>query len=372
MADFRKAAPEYRIIVAGTVLRQSVAKYILNLTYDHSLSLADMATIHIANPGNIWTDHKLWSPGNEVDIWMGWGPENVEYQGRVIIGKHLPHWGKDGTGFLEIHAYDASRKMMTEGSEGETFPGMSDSEIIRRIADKYSFGSDIESTDSVHNRFKKEGMSDFELVRGLANINNMEFYVNYDRDIGQWIIHWHSALSQPQNKVYTFEYGSSMLEISLEDTLMNAPVAIRVLSLNVLSGEFIQQEIEELVVGEDPRFNSSGFSDSNEPTNELTSHTKLKLAIGEDQSIEIITDRLFSNDAAALRFAKGWFQKRKDSFLIAEGTMIGVESLRPRQSHVLNGIGARYSGNYYFTTVRHQINANMGFNTEFVANKVLA
>lgn len=371
MPSFNRAAPEFRITVEGTPVREDVAKYVRSITYEHSLSLADMATLVIDNPGNLWTDHRLWAHGNQLDIWIGWGPENVEYQGRVVIGKHLPSWSPNGDAVLEVRAYDASRKLMTEGSNGESFPDLTDSEIVRNIADKYGFGSDIESTRVIHNRIKKQGMSDFELLRGLANINNMEFYVDFDRDnTGEWIIHWHSALSKPQHRVYTFKYGETLSELFLDDSLLDAPVKVRVLSWDTVAGEFIEQEIEELVVGEDPRLNVNSFNNATEIQLELDSHTKLKLALGDDKSIEVITDRQIRSDADALAFANAWFRKRKDSFLIGTGITIGVELLRPRQSHTLSGIGNRYSGNYYFTTVKQVIDSS-GFRSEFVANKVL-
>lgn len=371
-AKFRNTAPEFRVMVRDTIVQTDVQKYIKSITFEHSVALADMVTLIIDNPGNAWTDHRLWSPGNEIDIWIGWGQENVNYQGRAIIGKHLPHWGRDGTSTLEVRAYDASKKMMNEGAEAETFPGLTDSQIVTRIAEKYGFSSDIEITRRVNDRFKKEGMTDYELVRGLANINNMEFYVDYDRDdLGVWVLHWHSALSQPQDRVYTFEYGSTLTEFSLEDALDDAPVEVRVLAYNTVSGEFIEQGIQELAIGEDPRFNAGNFNNAAEAPLQILSHTRLKLALGEDKSIEIVTGRHLKTDAEAIAFAEAWFQKKKDSFIIANGTAIGVETLRPRQAHVIDGIGTRYGGNYYMTTVRQMID-DAGFRTEFTANKVMS
>jgi len=52
------------------------------------------------------------------------------------------------------------------------------------------------------------------------------------------------------------------------------------------------------------------------------------------------------------------------------GKIIGVENVRPRQIHKLGGVDI-YSGEYYFTQVKHHFVGESVYNCDFVAYRIM-
>jgi phage protein D len=108
----------------------------------------------------------------------------------------------------------------------------------------------------------------------------------------------------------------------------------------------------------------------NEIKQTLKSATQFRIAAG-GTAIDVQVDRPFETLQDAANFALRWFRERQDHFLVGHGNTIGVETLRARQVHILDGLGARLSGAYYFVTVRHTLGPDQGYKCEFTARKVL-
>jgi hypothetical protein len=85
----------------------------------------------------------------------------------------------------------------------------------------------------------------------------------------------------------------------------------------------------------------------------------------------------FNSAEDAAVWLRKWFLDKQNNFISAQGTVIGVESLRARQTHTLKFSGrsgvnepTRFDGDYFFTRVRHIIDES-GYRCEFSANRVM-
>lgn len=419
-------APFYALEVESEWLFTDVTRFIKQVEWEETVDMCSRLKITVFNPRHAFdvvgegtdeeselpdfTSHKVFLPGNEVNVYGGYGPySRAEFMGRVKLWKHMPRFPRDEQPVLEINGYDASKYMMGERSgiqvtggrttttssgdnEGNVYVSMTHSEIVRNIADKYGFLADIDDTDRPLDTLQKRDMSDYALVKNLANANNREFWVDYDNVRRAWVLHWRNPADDNRAK-YTFRYNagseSTLLEFEPEYTLDDGLVELKVMFFNRATGQWDYltesgADMEE----EDPRFRrgasrgsrstvsrrpdgtrrAGGVGESIEE--QITSASALRLAAA-GHSIDVVADRPFASAADAVEFARRWFAKRKNSFILGTGKIVGCEKVRPRQVHNLQGLGPRLSGDWYFVLVRHEWVPDQGYSTVFKAHKVI-
>lgn len=102
---------------------------------------------------------------------------------------------------------------------------------------------------------------------------------------------------------------------------------------------------------------------------EVTAYHPIRILAG-GHAFDVNPGRKFRTAAEAVAYAKAWFERHRDSLIVARGTLVGYEKLRAGTVHRIEGIGSRYSGDYYFITVGHEWSGD-GYVTDFVARKVL-
>jgi phage protein D len=296
------------------------------------------------------------------------------------------------------------------------------SDVVAEIADKYGFDKDIDETekvlrsDSGDGIVQKKGMKDYELVKILANLNRREFFVDYNPASKNWVLHWKES-GEKQTAGLVFRYGSgkqtTLLSFSAEYGVRDQITELVVLAWDDKQQRWVSVLLLEDQAGPDPMWRQGGnrmerqnpvaikktttrseFDTSakkkghststkaqkerakeavslrNSIDHELSSATQFRLAAA-GVAIDIKSDRPFSSLQEASEFAQRWFEAKKNNFLVGTGKVVGVESLRARQVHRLEGLGPRLSGDWYFINVRHTWNKESGYSCEFTARKVL-
>ena len=248
---------------------------------------------------------------------------------------------------------------------------------MKARAGDYNFDtSDIDPTPGEATFIQKAGMTDYELVKGLANLTGYIMWVDYNEAIGKWQLHFRDpARALEQLKTYTFEYNngdfSTLLEFEPESAVKGTNTKITVQFRNPATGKLMEETIDEADEGgETPDLKFNGFLDE-KISGPLTSGTAVKLFFN-DFSFDVIAARRFKDEQTLRAWARRWFKSQRDNFVLARGTLIGIEDLKARQVHNLSGVGKAYSGAYYFNSVRHIFDKDNGYVTEFNARKVIS
>jgi phage protein D len=412
-------APFYVLKVEGTKLEADITSFITNVEYEHSTKLVDLMQITAKNPGFIFTNdpeknapdwgaHKVFQPGNEIDLWMGYGPLSAAYyQGRSIVARHLPLFPSDGMPSLQIKGYDGAFRMMDQSeditvgktpkktkkkqdSSGDKFVQMTHSQMVEIKAAKYGYHPNVHQTSKVDTIIQKKGMTDYQFVSGLAAVNDMDFWVDYNIVQKKWVLNFQPP--QDSRPKYELVYGKGNLTTLLwcepQYGLKDQATEIKVMYFSKQSGrwEFITVEEEKEgpspfyqkgaspATRRSPRARKKGVKKAKEQreilNEEIKSVTRLRLAAA-GHSIDIIPDKQFKDAAEALKFATRWFRARKEHFIILRGGCAGIEDMKSRQVHRLVNLGHRLSGDYRFTSARHRQSSEGGYDIEFIANKVM-
>lgn len=376
------SAPSSTLYIGDVQMSNEVSGHIVRLEAELTRDISDQLTLTLLNPLNtkigvgdsqgeyLYVDSKAFQPGQEITAFIGYGGDNA-FITRGVITKYLPSFPKDGMPRLTIKALDASVYMMesADGMLGRTWPDMSYSDIVTQIIKEYGFDvGEIEPTPTIRKTAKKTGISDYKFVKGLANLLGFEFKVKWDPITKKWKVYWRTP--KPfQQKRYTFTYlnGPESTLLSFEPQFGLRDVSTEV---KVLYFDSITRTWEEMAVKEEKYGEGITFTGSERMEREITSSTKIRIDAG-GQSVEVIPERPFSCAEDAHAWATRWLQSRKDNFIMGNGTCIGVETLQPGQVHTLLGLGKQLSGDYEFTTVRHIVDRDKGYTTEFFANKVV-
>ncbi len=370
-------APKYAIEVEGQPVDSNIARYMRGVDYESTDGMADVGHIRLDNPNNIISNAKMFQPGNETSIFMGYGAEvSLTHIGRIVITRNVPFYPQDGIPTIQITGYTKDVKMMDnspEESKKRRFKDQKYSEAVESVAADYDFETDIDpSLDEPHDFIQKAGLTDYDFVQGLANLTGSTFWVDGDEN-GVWTLHFRDpAKLAEQDKIYTFKYDegdlSSLLSFRPELLIKDAKTKIVCVTKDRDTGRIVRAEVEE------ENDASPDVAAAGDPTGDVsadyTTGSDIKLFFG-DFSFDVITHKRFESEADVVRWAQQWFRRMRENFILASGKTIGTETLMARQKHILEGISPAYVGEYYFSKVKHLMNDSVGYVCDFANRKVV-
>lgn len=410
MADFVPGtvefnAPNFIVRVADAEIPVGIRSLVQSIEYESAESMADVLKMVVADPdttmlgGGIQRqlrDTKIFQPGNEIDVKMGYGAE-LRHIGRAIIRKLRPQYPSTGMPTIEVIGYTADSIMMDnaprdpdEGAGrpsprknrkgGRRFKNMRWSDAVSEIGEFYNFELDVDDTkDAPHDFIQKVGQSDYDFVQGIANLNGYLFWVDGDAE-GTWHYHFRNPetlqASDVQEKKYTFRYSqgnqSSLLAFEPELAIQNAIVDLRLQMKDVRTGRLVEVKFQEpnepfdsLVVagGETLSVADQALQGPH------TSASAIKIFM-DDYSFEERTSRRFANEAELIAWGRQWFRRNRENFVMSRGVTIGLETLLCHQTHAIVGLGTALDGDYYFSRVRH-IMSGKDYKCDFNVRKVV-
>lgn len=400
----RELAPSCRIKVEGDDIPQEVTDATTRVVVDLTRDIADLIEITFANPIRdelgagykdsqlVFIDSKAFQPGNRIDVLLGYGG----YTSHVcsgIVQKWLPDFPNQGVPTLTVKCLDGSSLLMDgeTSTVARTYPDFDLDTVVLEVLNRH--GIQVGQVDPVPGSFqknltKKQGMTDYQFVKGLANLAGFEFKVRWDDTAKAWKAFWRKPntadgltgkLGLDQSKQYTFRYGgdsATLLEFRPQWGLRDSPSEVKVLYFDQDSRTFEEVQVGDRTPGEDLKFPGGKSKKSVDAffnaavSQEITSMSRLRVAAG-DVAIEVIPERRFTDATAAQQFAERWLRARADSFILGTGDIVGLETLQAGDVHVLQGIGTQLSGEWEFTQVRHVFDARDGYKTNFTAHKIV-
>jgi phage protein D len=242
---------------------------------------------------------------------------------------------------------------------------------------------------------RKKGQTDLDVVRALANIYGCEFFVEYDISLreaapayrstfanagpGFWAGRFRPSRTElPGRKKYAFLYStdpytSMIMSCEFEFGLPEVVSELQAFVYDEKSRGWYVISEEMTQKGENPKFvvGRPGTAFHVPPGGsmpEIRGTTRIKIA-ASGYSIEVQT-LPFRDAADAIAYVKKKMQEMRNAFVRCKGTLPGLEDIKPGQVHEIRGVGVRYSGDYYFSTIRNNWTAG-GYLTEFEARKII-
>lgn len=378
--EYSNFAPAFSVSVEGRRLGADLTELVSSLEYESTDGVMDEARITVANPDYKLCGSTLWQPGNQVDIWMGFG-NSLDYIGRVVIVRPKPRFVSSGMPTIEIVGYTKDFFMARNRPDygKDDIRNLSTDEIsaaVESVASRPAYAFDFIDVDPTpegkYCALQKADVTDYNYVKGLANTLGWYFWVDYTQE-NKWALHFKNPNGlRVQERKYTFEHSngdkSTLIDFDPELTLDGAVTKLQVQCRNPETNEFYVEEFQDSDEPPDTRY-------ENDPNKQLdTTHTTsgavVKFIFG-DSAVEVVSDKRFSSAAEMRVWADQWWRRRREHFVLGRGSTVGVTDLRARQVHTLKLPDASLSGDYYFARVRHQFSSGSGYTVDFTARKVV-
>ena len=273
---------------------------------------------------------------------------------------------------------------------------------IRQKAKSYKMELDIDLPINpilVGRKFTHNvSLSDFDLLKCMSHVTGFLFWVDATEK-GQWVLHFRDpAKLRKVDKhfdppdidfIYNQHNQSTLLSFEPEWYISGAITVLKVIIRDEHAG--VKREIEiDVQNNEDaPSYKPAetrplqvsgttaipgtvdliastigGF----ESIGNFQTSQDIKIVIGE-YSWSPIVNRKFKTTADLVAWARQWYRRHRENFVLANGTCIGVPRLYARQTHAISGVGSALKGDYYFTRVAHKCTAADGYKIDFSCRK---
>jgi phage protein D len=351
-------APDYKILVQnqeldstskGDVLELKVTMDQNNLTH-FDLTVNNWDDKHLTFK---YSDTNTFDLGNSVQVRMGYAGGLVPMVNGLITSM-TPHFPESGPPTLVVGGEDKMVKLKDRkprDGEQKKFVNMTDSEIVRVIAERNALICKAQDTAEKHDIVIQKNQSDAEFLMERAKRIDYDCFVGVDPDTGMDALYFQSPTDARDGKkvrVYVFEWGKSLINFSPALTL-NRQVG----KVTVKGWDPNTKSIIKYVAGPADLPTSGGGENG-------PSAIQTRFQDRED----VVVDQPVTSQQEAQALATALLRERAYNYITASGQVIGLPDLRPGDNIEVLGLGTRFSGKYYVTKVEHTLGGS-GYLTSF-------
>ena len=338
---------DYRIVVNGAPLPVEVQTHLVSIVVDDDISLPGMFTLELV--GSIdqtrnvaWIDDdKLFAVGLVVEVKLGY-MNDLE---TLIVGEITglePEFAIDRLPSLTVRGYDR-RHRLHRGRKTRTFVRQTDSNIVSQIASEAGLSAKCTDSQVRHEYVVQAHQTDMEFLQERARLIQYELKVD-DRTL----------IFRPVSNA-----DSEVATLTMEDDLLEFYPRL----------SSVVQVSEVTVHGWDPK-EKKGIVGRARKGDEVSTMGGQKSGAALVASAFGAADGGLSRhpvmtQAEADQIAKARFNDKVLALIMGEGVCLGRTDIRPGTVIKLNGLGKRFSGNYYVTAAVHRYSAGRGYTTHF-------
>jgi len=327
-----------------------------DLKVDMTLDGADIFSFSILDAIDLEFDMKhseLFNFGDKVEIHIGYADSAQAKRSLPILFKGIitsVNWSFSENNYMDIiiEGKDYSFLLMKHKSSSEgdrlTWDTTTDSEIVANIIDK-TYGDmlsnvKIEDTKLIHNQVYYQEENDYAFLNTLAKRNGYEFFVQKD----ELFFRTSPEIQVSSSKKIKLFYGKEILSFSPEFNMNKQVTKVRVVGVEFLNAK-------KKIIGEAPITN---FAEANNKT------LSMKELLKSINSIEYEMRASVKSVDEANKLAQSKYDELSSTLIKAELRCMGIPELKPGISIALEGLGSRFSRNYYITKAVHTFN-NQGY-----------
>jgi phage protein D len=287
----------------------------------------------------IWVDDPLFTPGNEVEILMGY----VDALESVMVGEITglePEIDAEHTPMLTIRGYDRLHRLM-RGRKTRSFLDQKDSDIVKQVAGEAGLTARVEDTGVVHGYLLQHNQSDWEFLQDRAQRIGYELYVE-GRDL-----RFRPPSKEPDGEL-VLDRGQDLIALNPRLSMVGLSGALEVRGWDPAQKTAISAICER----------ASGNMGGSEIGPAASDD-----AFGAAETARV--DLPVASAEEAQRIADGRFETMALAYIRGDGLCAGRADLRAGTNIRIEGIGERFSGIYYVTSATHSFDSQTGYRTAF-------
>lgn len=357
-------APDYRIEVEGRELNPESKGDVLDLKVVMDMENMTSFDFNVSN----WNDQTLafkysdtstFDIGNRIHIRMGYADRLLS----MVVGQITtltPKFPQSGEPTIAVSGVDGMMRLKdSRPGEGETkkYVNMADWEIVQAIAARNNLKAEVTQEGETHPLVIQKNQDDAQFLKERAARIDRNCYVMTDPDSGEatlFFVKPTDGRDSSRTRVYVFEWGKSLISFSPRLTLSGQVASVTVRGWDPAA----KREIVYKATAADLPGGGQGTSGPQ----------AAEQALGGRE--DVVVDAPVESDQEARDLAISLLRERAYEFITGSGQVIGIPDLRPGDNLELQGLGKRFSGEYYVKKVEHSLSASSGYLTNFDVRRV--
>jgi len=340
------SVPTFDVVANGKALPLEAQAYVVEVKVDVSVSMPSMFSLVIAGadtqPEDVpWVDDDLFAVGGSVEVKMGYDDDLESVFTGEITGLE-PEYCADRLPALTVRGYDRRHRLMC-GARTRTFLGMKDSDIAQQIATAANLQFEGKDSQTVHDYVFQANQTDLDFLQERARAIHYEVVVA-DKTL------YFRPVSNAESEIVTLTMERDLLEFYP-----------RLASLHQVSDVTVRgwspKDKHEIIGRAGKGAEGSRMGGDKSDTKDAPH------AFGDRSGM--ISHRPIFTQAEADQLAQSHFRDIALSLISGEGICLGRTDLLPGKVIKIEGVGKRFGGQYYVTSVTHRHTTQRGFHTHF-------
>jgi uncharacterized protein len=345
--------PSFAVKLNAELLGADIALWIVNVVVEDDLDLPSMFTLELISrederSTSTWTDDRRLALGIPVEISMGYGSDRES----LIVGEITalePRFSVTGPPTLIVRGYDL-RHRLNATRRTRSFVGKTDSAIATEVCKDAKVPIE-ESTPGMDSRIPhpyvlQADQTDLEFLRERAGRIQFEL----------------AMVGGKLNFRPVASAASSVVTLKLADDLLDFRPRMSLVPLTELR-----------VLGWDPK-EKQAITASAAVGSEVGTMGGAQSSAQHAQTVfgatvETISRAPVASRAEADQMAVGRFNAAALDFIRGDGRLRGRTDVRAGRVIRLDGLGQRFSGDYFVTSVVHRYSRRDGYFTDFWATR---
>ena len=342
--------PNFDFIINSSPLSVEAETHVTSITVDDDTDLPGMFTLELASSEhqeeeNRWIDdQKLFAIGNAVEVKLGYGDDLKTLIIAEITGLE-PEFNFNRLPRLIVRGYDR-RHRLQRGRKTRTFVGKKDSDIAAQIAQEARLNDQVEDSLVEHDYMLQANQTDLEFLRWRARQIQYEVVVE-DKTL------FFRPVKNAESEILTLTFEDDLLEFYPRLSSMGQVSEVAVRSWD--------PKTKQAIIGR-----ASTGNEVSKMGGQSSGATLAENVFGA--TTLTICDRPMMNQAEADRLAKARFNQYVLGLITGEGVCRGRTDLRAGKIIQIDGIGKRFSGQYYVTAASHRYDPS-GYYTHFTVRR---
>ncbi|MFN0095934.1 MAG: VgrG-related protein [Dehalococcoidia bacterium] len=327
---------QWLIKLNGQPAQPAMMADVKRIEVDSNLFMPDMCTIELNQALN-WMAHDWIGRAVVIDAQDAPG-EQGEHRSTtpepIFAGEIVSVEGdfrENDHNFLVLRAYDRSHRLQ-HGSKARQWRQVTDSDIVKRIAQEHGLSPEVDGTSFVHTQIFQDNVSDFEFVTQRAKAAGRIFTVD-DRKL---VFKKPQSIQRPQ---VALDLGATMLEFHPRFT-----VGAQVSEVTV-RGWDVKNKRE--VLGKA----TNGFSIATEGGSRKPGH-RLYTAGVSAAGAQLVTDQVIDEQRQGDEAATAVLNGIWSGDFRGDGIAMGNPELQAGSKVEITNLD-KFNGTYFVTSVRH-------------------
>ena len=326
------------IKIEGTPLSGEAISSLDEVVVDHSLHLPSMFTLRLFSADMHWLEDDTFREGKKVEIQAGEPPVSI-LTGKIAaiepeLSQDLPR--------LVVRGYDLSHKLY-RGKRRRAFNNVTDSDLARQLAQESGLRAAVDdSPGAPHEYVYQNNQTNAEFLLARARRLGFELFVENDT--------LNFRRPPAGGEAVRLAWGEALLEFRARLSTSEQVNEVEVRGWDLRK--------KKSVVGHAIHGIGSPQIGIDQPGAIVA-----KRAWGEAK-IAII-DQFVRSPSEADVLAQSALDELSSSFVEADGTCEGNPAVKPGKLVEIAGVGRRFNGKYYVTSVIHEWNLTNGLRSHF-------